>query len=113
MNICGSRSRSAGACAAFRSCDLIFIGFYFRNDCCDKISFYSAPGASLEILLIPTGGGLANTNLFYFSADGIHFFCCLFYRHRHAVDKDIPATETSIHLTDFSRKKTNVAVGPS
>jgi hypothetical protein len=108
----GSRSRSADACAAFSPFYLIFIRLYFRKNHGDKSFYYITPGVSLEKLLIHTGDGFANTDLFYFSADGIHFFYCLFYRHRHTVDKDIPATEISIQITDFSRKKANVAVGP-
>jgi hypothetical protein len=60
-----------------------------------------------------TGGSFADANLLYFSANGIHCFRCLFHRNCHSANKDIPATETSRHTTDFSGEKTNVAVGPS
>jgi hypothetical protein len=66
-----------------------------------------------ETPLSVIGGSFANINLLYFSADGIHCFCCFFYRYCHPVDKDIPATETSLHITDFPGEKTNVAMGSS
>ena len=54
-------------------------------------------------------------NLIYFILVPMVYiaFAVFFHRHCHPVDKDIPAAETSLHIANFSREKTNLAVGNS